>query len=256
VEQGTGRRRLARRLLVGATAAATLAAALVTTGLVAGAGAATLPTSSTLWQTCNVTLGGVATTVDKAERTRTVVNGTGGSWAVLGLYVRTDSACTFKRVLRVDSRVGYNGISTGLTRRQGSGTTPSGTYSMTETFGNSPRPATAMPYHRVKPGDFWVQDQNSLFYNSLRNSSLGGFLASSLGSNGSERLLDYTTQYAHAVVINFNRAPDRKLIGRGSGIFLHVNGKGATAGCVSITKANLRTLLSYLRPGDRITIIT
>ncbi len=33
-----------------------------------------------------------------------------------------------------------------------------------------------------------------------------------------------------------------------------MNGKGATAGCVSITKKNLRTLLSYLRPGDRITI--
>jgi L,D-peptidoglycan transpeptidase YkuD (ErfK/YbiS/YcfS/YnhG family) len=248
-------RRVKRRLVAGGTAAAVLAGgALLSGSLLPGADAAALPTSSTLWQTCNVTLDGVATTVDKAERTRTVVNGTGGSWAVLGFYVRTDSACTFERVLRVDSRVGYNGISNGLTRRQGSGTTPTGTYSMTETFGNSPRPATAMPYHRVKPGDFWVQDQNSLFYNSLRNSSLGGFLAGTVGANGSERLLDYTTQYAHAVVINFNRAPERTVIGRGSGIFLHVNGKGATAGCVSITEAKLRTLLSYLRPGDRITI--
>ncbi len=87
MEQGTAPRRLTCRLLASATAAATLAAgALVTTGLVAGAGAATLPTSSALWQTCNVTLGGVTTTVDRAERTRTVVNGTGGSWAVLGFY--------------------------------------------------------------------------------------------------------------------------------------------------------------------------
>lgn len=241
-----------RRLAVGATAAATLAAgALVTTDLVAGAGATTLPASSSLWQTCKVTLNGVSTTVDKAERTRTVVNGTGGSWAVVGFYVRTDSPCSFKRVLRVDGRVGYNGISNGVTRRQGSGTTPSGTYTMTESFGNSPRPATALPYHRVKPGDWWVQDQNSLFYNQLRNQSLGGFLAR---TSSSERLADYGPVYAHSVVINFNRAPDRKVIGRGSGIFLHVNGKGATAGCVSITKANLRTLMSYLRPGDRITI--
>lgn len=254
MEQGTATRRIKRRLLVGLTAAATLAAgALVTTDLVAGAGAAT-PTSSGLWQTCKVTLNGVTTTVDKAERTRTVVNGTGGSWAVVGFFVRTDSACTFKRVLKVDGRVGYNGISNGLTRRQGSGTTPSGTYTMTESFGNSPRPATALSYHRIKTGDYWVQDQNSPFYNTLRNSALGGFLATTAGSNGSERLLDYTTQYAHSVVINFNRAPDSKVVGRGSGIFLHVNGKGATAGCVSITKASLRTLMSFLRPGDRITI--
>ncbi|MBA3743785.1 L,D-transpeptidase family protein [Sporichthya sp.] len=253
-EQGTARRPAKRRLIAGATAAATIAAgALVSSELVAGAGAAT-PVSSTQWQTCKVTLNGVQTTVDKAERTRTVVNGTGGSWAVVGFFVRTDGACTFKRVLKVDGRVGYNGISNGLTRRQGSGTTPSGTYTMTESFGNSPRPATALSYHRVKTGDYWVQDQNSAFYNTLRNSGLGGFLASTTGSNGSERLLDYTTQYAHSVVINFNRAPERRTVGRGSGIFLHVNGRGATAGCVSITKAGLRTLMSYLRSGDRITI--
>lgn len=251
MEQATTRR-LRRRLAVGATAGATLiAGAVVTTDLVAGAGAATLPTASPMWQTCQVTLNGVTTTVDKAERTRTVVNGTGGSWAVLGFYVRTDSACTFKRVLRVDSRVGYNGIGNGLTRRQGSGTTPSGTYTMTETFGNNPRPATAMPYHRVMPGDWWVQDQNSLFYNERRNQMLGGFLART--SHG-ERLIDYQKQYAYSVVVNFNRAPDTKRIGRGSGIFLHVNGSGATAGCVSITKSQLRTLMGYLKPGDRITI--
>lgn len=174
------------------------------------------PTSSALWETCKVTLNGVSTTVDKAGRTRTVVNGTGGSGTVVGFFVRTDGACRFKRILKVDGRVGYNGISNGLTRRQGSGTTPAGTYTMTESFGNSPRPMTALSYRRVTAGDYWIQDQNSLFYNTLRNSSLGGFLATTLGSNGSARLLDYTTQYAHAVVINFNRAPDSKVVGRGS----------------------------------------
>jgi L,D-peptidoglycan transpeptidase YkuD (ErfK/YbiS/YcfS/YnhG family) len=193
--------------------------------------------------------------VDRKERTRTVVNGTGGSWATVGFYVRTDSACTFRQIFRGDGRVGYNGISNGLTRRQGSGTTPSGTYSMTYAFGNSRKPAgTAIAYHRVKPGDFWVQDQNSPYYNELRNSALGGFLATTTGANSSERLSDYTTQYAYAVILNFNRAPDQKVVGRGSGIFLHVNGTGATAGCVSISKSRLQTLLTYLQSGDRITI--
>ena len=39
-------------------------------------------------------------------------------------------------------------------------------------------------------------------------------------------------QYAHAVVIDYNYA--RPVKGRGAGIFLHVNGSGATAGCVSV----------------------
>lgn len=243
--------RTRRRLAAGTAGAAVMAAAALTTDLVAGAGAATLPSSSTAWQTCTATLNGVPVTVDRAERTRTVVNGTGGSWAVVGFFVRTEKPCQFRRVLSVNGRVGYNGISDGLTRRQGSGTTPSGTYTMTESFGNSPRPVTALPYHRVQPGDWWVQDRNSRYYNELRNSALGGFLAR---PSAGERLIDYRTQYAHSVVIDFNRAPDRTVIGRGSGIFLHVNGTGATAGCVSMTKAHLRTLLSYLQPGDRITI--
>lgn len=244
--------RTRRRLTAGGAAgAALIATAALTSGLMPTAGAAPLPSSSEAWQTCTVTLNGVPVTVDRTERTRTVVNGTGGSWAVVGFFVRTDRPCQFQRVLSVTGRVGYHGISNGGTRRQGSGTTPAGTYTMTESFGNSPRPTTALPYHRVQPGDWWVQDQNSRYYNELRNSALGGFLAR---TSAGERLIDYQPQYAHAVVINFNRAPDRMVIGRGSGIFLHVNGAGATAGCVSVTKAHLRTLLSYLQPGDRITI--
>lgn len=125
---------------------------------------------------------------------------------------------------------------------------------MTEAFGNSASPGTAVPYHRARPGDWWVQDHNSPFYNTRRNQSLGGFLLRTTGLNSSERLADFGNQYAHALVINFNRAPDLKVAKRGSGIFLHVNGRGATAGCVSISKDRMRTVLSYLRPGDRITI--
>lgn len=249
-------RRTKRRVAAGGIAAAVLAGgALLSGGLLPGAGAVTLPASSAAWQTCAVTLNGVPVVVDRSERTRTVVNGAGGSWATVGFYVRTDSACTFRRVFHVDGRVGYNGITDGLTRRQGSGTTPSGTYSMSYAFGNSRKPAgTVIAYHRVKPGDFWVQDQNSPYYNELRNSALGGFLPRTTGANSSERLSDYTTQYAYAVIINFNRAPDRKVVGRGSGIFLHVNGTGATGGCVSISKAALASLLGYLHGSDRITI--
>ncbi|MGI8767480.1 MAG: L,D-transpeptidase family protein, partial [Propionibacteriaceae bacterium] len=95
--------------------------------------------------------------------------------------------------------------------------------------------------------------------NNCRNSSQGGFRPNlpSSDANSSERLTDYPgQQYDYAIVINFNRQPysDQRAY-RGAGIFLHVNGSGATAGCVSLTRTNLLTVFSYLRPGDRITIV-
>ena len=70
--------------------------------------------------------------------------------------------------------------------------------------------------------------------------------------NSSERLTDYPGQYDYAVVINFNRWP--AIRHRGAGIFLHVRGHGATAGCVAISRKNIRTVLAYLRSGDKIVI--
>jgi len=122
---------------------------------------------------------------------------------------------------------------------------------MTQAFGLSGAD-TAMPYHRVAAGDFWVEDTTSPYYNEPRNQRDGGFRW--WLKDDSERLTDYPVQYATAVVINFNRAPDSKVVGRGAGIFLHVNGRGATAGCLSVTAYQMRTVLAYMKPGDKITI--
>ncbi|MEV0784164.1 hypothetical protein AB0I52_14535 [Streptomyces sp. NPDC050423] len=43
--------------------------------------------------------------------------------------------------------------------------------------------------------------------------------------------MNYPTQYAKALVVNFNRWPTTP--GHGAGTFLYVNGMGATTGCVS-----------------------
>ncbi|MEU5058533.1 hypothetical protein ACFC18_48295 [Streptomyces sp. NPDC056121] len=37
--------------------------------------------------------------------------------------------------------------------------------------------------------------------------------------------------------------------GRGAGIFLHVNGSGATAGCVSVPRATTDRIMSWVQPG-------
>ena len=208
------------------------------------------------WVTCHTVLAGVPVKVRASERTRTIVDGIGARRAQLSLWVRDERPCGFVQVFSTIAWVGQNGFANGKTRRQGSLTTPTGTYTMTEAFGLNPNPGTLLPYHQVVEGDWWVQDNKSKYYNSLRNENDGGFRVTPHGINRSERLTDYGKQYAHAVVINFNRAPDVQVAKRGSGIFLHANsGKGATAGCVSIGKPKLRLLMSYLQPRDRITIV-
>ena len=41
----------------------------------------------------------------------------------------------------------------------------------------------------------------------------------------------------------------------GSAIFLHVNGKGSTAGCVSLSRANLISVLKWLDPAMKPRIV-
>jgi L,D-peptidoglycan transpeptidase YkuD (ErfK/YbiS/YcfS/YnhG family) len=55
----------------------------------------------------------------------------------------------------------------------------------------------------------------------------------------------YRTQYAHSLVVDYNA---KRAKNRGSAIFMHVNGKGSTAGCVSVTKSQMATTMKWLDP--------
>jgi len=209
------------------------------------------------WVACTVTLGGVSVQVTAKQRTVSVVKGKGGSYATLSFWARTNSACGFANVFTdTGARVGANGITNGATRTQGTSTTPSGTYTMTEAFGLNGSPGTALTYRHVRAGDYWVEDNNSAYYNSYRNVSQGGFDASLPLSdpNGSELLTNYPTQYGYSIVVNFNRAPDTRTPYRGAGIFVHVR-SGATAGCIATSSANVVAMLRTMRSGDSITIV-
>jgi L,D-peptidoglycan transpeptidase YkuD (ErfK/YbiS/YcfS/YnhG family) len=139
----------------------------------------------------------------------------------------------------------------GRRRHQGTGTTPIGTYDLPWAFGMHRRdPAWDLRYRKVRRGDYWVEDNASRYYNRYRNKSRGGFrwrLPSS-DPNSSERLLDFRQQYEWSIVTSFNHKQVRH---RGAGIFLHVNGSGATAGCVSAPRWFIRTLMDRLDPDHR-----
>jgi L,D-peptidoglycan transpeptidase YkuD (ErfK/YbiS/YcfS/YnhG family) len=198
----------------------------------------------------HVRLDGVGVTLREGTRQIVTVNRTHGHHARITLWGLSHGHWR-KRIQSTDGRIGYGGLVAATRRRQNTGTTPLGTFALPWAFGMHARNASwDLPYRKVRRGDFWVQDNQSRFYNRYRNQSQGGFrwwLRSS-HDDASERLTDYRQQYEWSLVIDFNRGQVRH---RGSGIFLHVNGSGATAGCVSAPRWFIRTLMDRLNPAHR-----
>ncbi|MET8245202.1 L,D-transpeptidase family protein [Streptomyces sp. NPDC005202] len=153
-----------------------------------------------------------------------------------GQWVRTGSA---------PARFGAGGLVEGASRRQGTNTTPAGLYDLPFAFGTKAAPGgTRVPYRRVHEDSWWCQDNDSHSYNRWTEPRPSDCRAAE-----SEHLITYATQYAHALVIGFNY--QRPVRGRGAGIFLHVNGRGTTAGCVSVPEEAMRRILAWADPARR-----
>jgi len=150
--------------------------------------------------------------------------------------------------------IGHGGLVTGTRRRQGSGTTPLGTYRLLSSFGtHTPSTAWHLPYRQIQSGDYWVEDNASRYYNRYRNKSRGGFRWQlTRGENASEELADFPTQYELSINTSFNYYAQVRH--RGAGIFLHVNGRGATAGCASATRRFMGAAITRLDP-ERVPLI-
>ncbi|MET9481421.1 L,D-transpeptidase family protein [Streptomyces sp. NPDC006638] len=141
-----------------------------------------------------------------------------------------------------DARFGANGLVDGARREQGTSTTPTGLFDLPYAFGVAAAPAgTSYTYRRVTKRSWWCEDTASRSYNRWVEG-----LPEDCRAGESERLADYPTQYAHALVTGYNY--ERPVRGRGAGIFLHVNGRGATAGCVSVPAGAMRRILAWADP--------
>ncbi|MGW7087981.1 L,D-transpeptidase family protein [Streptomyces sp. NPDC054871] len=137
------------------------------------------------------------------------------------------------------ARFGANGLTEGGSRKQGTNTTPTGLFRLPYAFGIKPAPSgTDYSYRRVTKNSWWCQDNDSRSYNRWTQPRPADCRAAE-----SEHLITYDPQYTHALVIGFNY--DRPVRGRGAGIFLHVNGRGATAGCVSVPEEAMRRILAW-----------
>ena len=198
-----------------------------------------------------ITLDGVSVNLPAGGRQVITVNHTRGTHARISLWQRR--AGSWQLLARTKAgRTGYGGLVRPRLRKQGTGTTPLGTHRLLWSFGTHRRAASwDLSHRRIRSGDYWVQDNRSDHYNRYRNRSQGGFRwwlpASDV--NSSERLRGYLREYEYAIVTGFNyRAQVRY---RGAGIFLHVNGTGPTAGCVSAPRWFLRRTMATLDPDLR-----
>jgi L,D-peptidoglycan transpeptidase YkuD (ErfK/YbiS/YcfS/YnhG family) len=181
---------------------------------------------------------GGGTQLITAEAPRTgATSGTVTWWDLRGgRWARAGSAA---------ARFGAKGLVEGTARKQGTNTTPTGLYDLPFAFGVQSAPTgTSIEYRPVHEDSWWCQDTASRSYNRFTEPRPTDCRASE-----SEHLVAYRTQYAHALVIGFNY--HRPVHGRGAGIFLHVNGKGATAGCVSVPADAMRRILAWAEPAAR-----
>lgn len=188
--------------------------------------------------------------------TRELIVVSASSWSstsgTLSMYSRALTG-PWHKVGSVPARLGANGLVKAALRHQDTDTTPAGIFFITSGFGRLVNPGARLPYHHLTNDDWWVEDRLSPYYNQMRRASQGGFALTTTGPRSSEHLAAMGTQYDYVAVIDFNRP--HPVVGRGAGIFLHVNGRGATAGCVSVPWGSMRAILRWLDPALRPVIV-
>jgi L,D-peptidoglycan transpeptidase YkuD (ErfK/YbiS/YcfS/YnhG family) len=136
------------------------------------------------------------------------------------------------------ARVGYHGIAPAGAKREGDGRTPSGRYGFSFFFGVQASPGFHFSFRHAYAYDVWDDDPASPRYNEWTDDR-------TLSAGASPEPMHLVPAYDYAAVIAYNTARVR---GRGSAIFLHVGTGSATAGCVSLPRAELISVLRWLRP--------
>jgi L,D-peptidoglycan transpeptidase YkuD (ErfK/YbiS/YcfS/YnhG family) len=232
-----------------------LLAIVLATGLAAGL--ATAPATPVAAASCNQSM---PTKLHHLGSSTQVViataNGWHSTWGKVRVFEKQASGSGTRWCLMLGpytARFGYHGLVQGTKRIMNSGTTPAGTYSLPKAFGLRSDPGTALPYTHSDVNDYWALDRKYPWtFNTYRFHGVHGFRASE-----AEHIAHFSTQYRYAAVIGFNlpSAGHRANRTRGGAIFLHVNGTGATAGCVSVSQTAMVAILRRLTPSKHPKIV-
>ena len=166
-----------------------------------------------------------------------LVDGTGGAGAEVQTCEKSGSG--YKEVESYKGKVGFNGIAAPGAKVEGDGMTPSGTYALQEGFGTKDKPKqfpSNQKWQVTTSDDVWIDGDAS---------AKDGYNTAGKKSKGDKgESMDIDPAYRYAQVVDYNRDPVKA--GKGSAIFLHVHtGSGKTAGCVSLSQAELLDVFAW-----------
>ena len=152
------------------------------------------------------------------------------------VYLFEKSKEQWQTVLSMPGRVGYNGVGSAY---EGSGRTPKGAYSLGFAFGTGQNPGTNLAYKQITDHSYWISNPDDSQYNTWQERTSSSSL--------DEHMSDYQAQYKYGITLNYNNG-----VNGGSAFFVHVNGNGATAGCISVSESNMLYLMQHIRNGAHI----
>lgn len=191
-------------------------------------------------------LGIGSTNAAKTSSQIVTVVSTRGSYGELVFWEKNNQG-NWSEIDRVAARLGQNGLKSASEVYEMDKCTPTGIYTLTEAFGINSNPGSGVTYRQLDGTEYWVDDENSQYYNTMQFGDPNGRWSSA------EKLTDYPGYYNYSLVIDYNRWP--VVPGKSSAIFIHCDMGIYTYGCVAIPQQNLVNLLKRLDPAKKPVVI-
>jgi len=183
---------------------------------------------------------GISNTVASKNSSQIItVVSKGGSYGEL-VFWEKDNSGKWELIDKVSARLGQNGMRSASEVYEMDKCIPTGIYSLTEAFGINADPGAKIRYRQLNGTEYWVDDVNSDYYNTMQFGEPNGRW------NSAEKLIDFPGYYNYSLVIDYNRWP--VIPGKSSAIFLHCDIGSYTYGCVAIPEQNLVNIIRRLDP--------
>lgn len=143
--------------------------------------------------------------------------------------------------------IGKNGVT--KNKKEGDQKTPLGLFKLGPAFGKE-KTKIKYPYIKITPNTYYIDDQNSKYYNKWVeiNGKLKTPYSYIINKNkitweSSEHLIEYK-EYDLGIIIEYNiEKPDNQ---KGSAIFIHIKNHPYTKGCIALNKEDLEYILNWL----------
>jgi len=172
----------------------------------------------------------------------------GTSYATLQAFTKTASGWV-QTFGPWQARIGRNGFAPSGAKSEGDGRTPTGSYGFSFFYGVLANPGVRYAYRQVTSSAIvWDDDSSSPLYNQWVDTQD----PKTPNAGRAPEPMYNVPVYDYGAVIDYNAS---RTPGLGSAIFLHQNGSGSTAGCVSLPQSELLAVLRWLDPVDAPRII-